>query len=133
MTKRYYDMALHCFLIITAIVLGILITTAIANAASLQVCWERNSNPDIIKAPVFLDGNPFVENALEGSTVDVPTMKACNQFPIPGTLLRGQDFTVTMRYVNTVGEVSAPSNGRSFRNPNLPPVPVITDVSVVAP
>lgn len=102
-----------------------------ADAASLRICFTDDTSPDIATAPAFVNGNPLAADLLPGSTLT--GTKRCNVTPIPATVVRGQSATVTMKYANSVGEVSAPSNGLSFRNPALPPVPVITDVSVVAP
>lgn len=109
----------------------LLALTAKADAASLRVCFTDDTSPDIATAPAFINGNPLAPDLLPGSTLTAT--KRCNVIPIPATLVRGQSATVTMKFTNAVGEVSAPSNGVSFRNPALPPVPVITDVSVVAP
>lgn len=110
---------------------GLLLAPMWANAASLRVCVVDDASPDVTTAPVFMNGNPFHPDLLAGSTV--ASGKRCNLLPIPATLAKGQNFTTTVKYANSVGTVSAPSNGLPFRNPGDPPVPVLDSVSIVAP
>lgn len=105
-----------------------------AHAASLRVCLVDNISIDIATAPVFLNGQPFHPDMLTGSTFNgTPPVGRCNTLPIPATVVRGQDQAVTVKYTNTLGEVSAPSNALPFRLPSSPPVPVVNGVSIVVP
>ena len=126
-----FDLALRLFLLVGLMALIAVLAASSAHAASLRICFTDDTSPDVATAPAFINGNPLAPDLLPGSTLT--GTKRCNVAPIPATLVRGASATVTMKYANAVGEVSAPSNGLSFRNPALPPVPVITDVSVVAP
>lgn len=125
--RRAWEIAIIAFLTLSCM----LALANLAHAASLRICFTNDTSPDIATAPAFIDGNPLAPDLLAGSTLT--GTKRCNVTPIPATLVRGASATVTMKYANSIGEVSAASNGLSFRNPALPPVPAITDVSVVAP
>lgn len=105
--------------------------TAYAHAASLRVCILDDTNPNIAAAPVFLNGNAFNPDMLAGSTVAAG--KRCNLLPIAATLAKGVDFSTTVKYANSVGEVSAASNALPFRLPSTPPVPVLDNIQIVAP
>lgn len=130
MTKRYYQLTLSAYLTILTLVVSTVVVAA-AWPASLRVCIDDNAAPDIATAPVFLNSNPFSPDLLVGSTLT--NGKRCNLIPIPATVVRGIDQSTTVKYVNTLGEVSAPSNALPFRLPSSPPVPVLNSVQIVTP
>jgi len=132
MTRTYYHLTLSMWMIVVTLVLAILCIAGATRAASLQICYvDPLPNPDIATAPAFVNGDPLWPDLFVNSTSS--SAGRCSIIPIPATIVRGTDQSVTMKYMNTLGEVSAPSNGKSFRLPLAPPVPVVNSVAIVAP
>lgn len=127
------------FVLASLVALGVcLVLPRRSDAASLRICFvDPLPNLDVSTAPAFVSPligtpTPLSPDLLILSAL-VEATKRCAVVPVPATLVRGRDFTTTMTYVNTLGEVSEPSNGVTFYFPNRPTKPTILEVQVVTP
>lgn len=132
MTKRYYQLTLSAFMVVVTMVFFLWLV-AIANAASLRICFvDPLPPPEVVTAPAFVNGEPFYPDLLPFSVL-IDGNTRCSVIPIPPTLVRGVDQVFTMKYTNSLQEVSDPSTGKTFRAPPRPQQPVIESVSLVSP
>jgi hypothetical protein len=115
-----------------AFLFGILFIPAIANAASLRLCYDTASlNADTAKIQLLANGNLAIGDVLAGTTVS--GTKRCGDYPFPSTLTKGTDYTLTLKSVNAIGEVSGASNALPFRFPNPPANPTGFTVQIIVP
>lgn len=108
----------------------VVLVAGTAQAADLRICWSDASTASMAKVSAQLGTVATVADLLPGSTVSAGVR--CSETPIVTTWPRNVDHIVTLRAVNALGEVSAPSNGVPFRLPSAPPVPSNVTVSIIA-
>lgn len=115
-----------------AFLFGMLLIPTIAHGAALRICYDTtNLNVDTAKIQFLANGNLAIPDVLAGTTVS--GTKRCGDFPFPATMTKGTDYTLTLRGVNSIGEVSSASNALPFRFPNPPAIPTGVTVQIVIP
>ena len=127
-------MKLHQLLRAALISLGMWAGLAIAveccHAASLKVCWDDTSTIGAAKVPCTVGTVSCSSDLLVGSNVNGTTR--CSTVPLPPTLPRNTDLSLTIAQTNAIGEVSPPSDGKTFRVPSAPTAPTTVTVQLVA-
>ena len=113
--------------------LAMILVSSVAQGASLKICYDNGSvdgsaTIQAIAHPptgtdIVLDDDVLAGSVLTGTV-------RCSTQPYPATLTPGTTYGVTLRGVNTLGQVGPSSNVVTFLSPNLPAV--ITGVSVQA-
>lgn len=112
--------------------IGVIASIALANAASLRVCYDDASvTADMATVQAFVDTAPLFADVLAGSTLT--GAKRCSTQPIPASLVRGRDLAVTLRAFNAFGEGGPASAPVTFRSPAIPTALTGTTVSIVVP
>jgi len=115
-----------------AFLFGILFVPATVNAAGLKVCFDPASvDADTAKIQLLADTNVAIPDVLAASSVS--GTKRCGEFPLPVTMVKGTDYTLSLKAVNAIGEVSGASNALPFRFPNPPKIPTGFTVQIVTP
>lgn len=100
------------------------------HAADLRICMTDASVANATTVPAFAGSTQINPDVLNGSTVTAGVR--CSLTPIASTLPRNVDLSLTLKAVNTLGEVSAASNAKSFLLPSAPTAPNVISIQIIA-